>query len=98
MPSVAQILSFMVDFGMDLDRAFHTPRIDVSGSGTALVDRRLGDETLRGIADAMTAVFTDLAPYPAQFANPSAVQASPDHKFRGAADLASAWSGAVSES
>jgi hypothetical protein len=25
------------------------------------------------------------------------VQASPDHKFRGAADLASAWSGAVSE-
>ena len=97
MPSVAQILSFMVDFGMDLDHAFHTPRIDVSGSGTALVDRRLGDETLRGIADAMTAVFTDLAPYPAQFANPSAVQASPDHKFRGAADLASAWSGAVSE-
>jgi gamma-glutamyltranspeptidase/glutathione hydrolase len=97
MPSVAQILSFMVDFGMDLDHAFHTPRIDVSGSGTALVDRRLGDETLSGIGEAMAAVFTDLAPYPAQFANPSAVQASPDHKFRGAADLASAWSGAVSE-
>jgi gamma-glutamyltranspeptidase/glutathione hydrolase len=31
MPSVAQILSFMLDFGMDLDRAFHCPRIDVSG-------------------------------------------------------------------
>ena len=97
MPSVAQILSFMVDFGMDLDNAFHTPRIDVSGSGVALVDRRLGEETRSGIAGAMTAEFTDLAPYPAQFANPSAVQASPDHEFRGAADLASAWSGAVSE-
>jgi hypothetical protein len=45
----------------------------------------------------MTAALTDLAPYPAQFANPSAVQASPDRQFRGATDLASAWSGAVSE-
>jgi gamma-glutamyltranspeptidase/glutathione hydrolase len=97
MPAVAQILSFMVDFGLDLDGAFHTPRIDVSGPGTALVDRRLGDATLSGIAGAMTAAFTDLAPYPAQFANPSAVQAAPDRKFRGAADLASAWSGAVAE-
>ena len=97
MPAVAQILSFMVDFRMDLDRAFHTPRIDVSGPGSALVDRRLGGETLNGVAGTLTAAFTDLAPYPAQFANPSAVQASPDRKFRGAADLASAWSGAVSE-
>ncbi len=97
MPSVAQILSFLVDFGMDLDGAFHTPRIDVSGPGVALVDRRLGKETLDGIAQAMTASCTDLAPYPAQFANPSAVQAAPDRRFRGATDLASAWSGAVSE-
>jgi gamma-glutamyltranspeptidase/glutathione hydrolase len=97
MPSVAQILSFMVDFGMDLEGAFHTPRIDVSGPGVALVDRRLGEETLKDIAGAMSASFTDLGPLPAQFANPSAVQAAPDRSFRGAADLASAWSGAVSE-
>ncbi|WP_459857691.1 gamma-glutamyltransferase [Dongia sp. agr-C8] len=97
MPAVAQILSFLVDFGMDLDGAFHTPRIDVSGPGVALVDRRLGQDTLDEIAQAMTASFTDLAPYPAQFANPSAVQAAPDRRFRGATDLASAWSGAVSE-
>ncbi len=97
MPSVAQILSFLVDFGMDLDSAFHTPRIDVSGPGAALVDRRLGAETLQAIAGTLTASFTDLAPYPAQFANPSAVQAAPDGHFRGATDLASAWSGAVSQ-
>lgn len=97
MPAVAQILSFLVDFGMDLDDAFHTPRIDVSGPGVALVDRRLGRETRDGIARDMTASFTDLAPYPAQFANPSAVQAAPDRRFHGATDLASAWSGAVSE-
>jgi gamma-glutamyltranspeptidase / glutathione hydrolase len=97
MPAVAQILSFLVDFGQDLDGAFHTPRIDVSGPGIALVDRRLGAETLAGIAGTMTASFTDLAPLPAQFANPSAVQAAPNRRFRGAADLASAWSGAVSD-
>lgn len=97
MPAVAQILSFLLDFGMDLDAAFHCPRIDVSGPGVALVDRRLGDETLRAIAATMTAEFTDLAPYPAQFANPSAVQAAPGRRFLGAADLASAWSGAVAE-
>lgn len=95
MPAVAQVLSFLLDFGMDLDAAFHTPRIDVSGPGLALVDRRLGDATLRGIAHLMTAEFTDLAPYPAQFANVSAVQAAADGLRLGAADLASAWSGAV---
>lgn len=97
MPSVAQILSFLLDFGMDLDAAFHCPRIDVSGPGLALVDRRLGEEALRAIAESMSAEFTDLAPYPAQFANPSAVQAAPGNGFLGAADLASAWSGAVSQ-
>jgi gamma-glutamyltranspeptidase/glutathione hydrolase len=96
MPAVAQVLSFLLDFGLDLDAAFHTPRIDVSGPGLALVDRRLGAETLRGISQLMTAEFTDLAPYPAQFANVSAVQASPDGARLGAADLASAWSGAMS--
>jgi gamma-glutamyltranspeptidase/glutathione hydrolase len=95
MPAVAQVLSFLVDFGMDLDTAFHCPRIDVSGPGLALVDRRLGDETLRGIAALMSAEFVDLAPYPAEFANVSAVQAAPGQQFFGAADLASAWSGAV---
>jgi gamma-glutamyltranspeptidase/glutathione hydrolase len=96
MPAVAQIVSFLLDFGMDLDGAFHQPRIDVSGPGLALVDRRLGEATLRGILQKLPAEFTDLAPYPAQFANLSAVQAAPDGARRGAADLASAWSGAVS--
>ena len=95
MPAVAQVLSFMVDFGMDLDSAFHCPRIDVSGPGQALIDRRLGDATLSEIAALMTAEFTDLAPYPAQFANVSATQAAPGGEFLGAADLASAWSGAA---
>jgi gamma-glutamyltranspeptidase/glutathione hydrolase len=98
MPSVAQILSFMVDFGMDIEGAFHCPRIDVSGGEVALVDRRLGQSVVGAIGRSMKAELTDLAPYPAQFANPSAAQAAPDGSKRGAADLASPWSGAVTPS
>jgi hypothetical protein len=46
----------------------------------------------------MKCELTDLAPYPAQFANPSATQAAPDGSRFGAADLASPWSGAVAQS
>jgi gamma-glutamyltranspeptidase / glutathione hydrolase len=98
MPSVAQILSFMLDFGMDLDRAFHCPRIDVSGGDVALIDRRLGSVVLDAVGKSMKAELTDLAPYPAQFANPSATQAAPDGSKLGATDLASPWSGAVTPS
>jgi gamma-glutamyltranspeptidase/glutathione hydrolase len=98
MPSVAQILSFMLDFGMDLDRAFHCPRIDVSGGDVALIDRRLGRPVFDAVAKILKAELTDLAPYPAQFANPSATQAAPDGTKVGATDLASPWSGAVTPS
>lgn len=98
MPAVAQILSFLVDFGMDLDGAFHCPRIDVSGGDVALIDRRLGRSVADAVGKSMTAELTDLAPYPAQFANPSATQAAPDGMRAGATDLASPWSGAVTQS
>jgi gamma-glutamyltranspeptidase/glutathione hydrolase len=98
MPSVAQILSFMADFGMDLDAAFHCPRIDVSGGEVALVDRRLGKDVAGAVGQHLKAELTDLAPYPAQFANPSATQAAPDGARLGATDLASPWSGVVAQS
>jgi gamma-glutamyltranspeptidase/glutathione hydrolase len=97
MPAVAQILSFLVDFGMDLDAAFHCPRIDVSGGDVALIDRRLGRSVMNAVGKGMEAELTDLAPYPAQFANPSATQAAPDGTKFGATDLASPWSGAVAQ-
>ncbi|WP_119301526.1 gamma-glutamyltransferase family protein [Dongia deserti] len=98
MPAVAQILSFLADFGMDLDGAFHCPRIDVSGGEVALIDRRLDPSVLKEIGKSMRAELTDLAPYPAQFANPSATQAAPDGVRLGATDLASPSSGAVAPS
>jgi gamma-glutamyltranspeptidase/glutathione hydrolase len=95
MPAVAQILSFLIDFGMDLDTAFHCPRIDSTGADPVMVDRRLGQAVADAIGRSLKADLTDLAPYPAQFANPSATQSAPDGKRYGATDLASPWSGAV---
>jgi gamma-glutamyltranspeptidase/glutathione hydrolase len=41
LPAVFQLLAFQAEYGFDLDRAFHTPRIDVSGLGPVVADRRL---------------------------------------------------------
>jgi len=38
LPAVTQLLSFVMDYGMDLDTAIHTPRIDASEG--AVRDRR----------------------------------------------------------
>jgi len=53
---------------------------------------------IEAVGKQVPAAFTDLAPYPAQFANPSAVQAAPDGTRLGATDLASPWSGVVAQS
>jgi len=50
MPAVMQLSSFLCDFDMDLETAFHQPRIDMSGSGEVVADHLLDDETHRLIA------------------------------------------------
>jgi gamma-glutamyltranspeptidase/glutathione hydrolase len=44
MPAVMQVLSFVMDFGMDLDAAIHQPRIDASEGAVVIGDIRLKDE------------------------------------------------------
>src|SRR5262249_19026155 len=45
MPAVMQILSFVMDYGMDLDAAIHQPRIDASEGDLVAGDTRLPTET-----------------------------------------------------
>ena len=41
LPAVAQLLSFVMDYGMDLDTAMHQPRIDASeGPTSARIKRK----------------------------------------------------------
>ena len=96
MPAVAQILSFLIDYGMDLELAFHQPRLDESGSGVVTVDLRLGSATLAAVAALGPAEQGETRAYPALFANPSAVMRRGGRNI-GMADIASPWSGAVGE-
>lgn len=46
MPAVAQIAALMLDFGMTLEEALHSPRLDASHRGSVRADPRLGQAVL----------------------------------------------------
>lgn len=48
--AVAQVVSWLADFGMDGEAAIAQPRIDVSGGATVLVDERLGEAVHEALA------------------------------------------------
>jgi gamma-glutamyltranspeptidase/glutathione hydrolase len=92
MPAVFQLLSFLCDYGMDLDTAFHTPRLDSSGGDLVSIDRQAGTEVLA----AMETAFVNTAEvhhsvYPALFACPNAVTLAPGGAQAGAAFVMSPW-------
>jgi gamma-glutamyltranspeptidase/glutathione hydrolase len=96
MPAVAQLLSYLIDFGMDLETAFHTPRIDATGEGYILMDDRIATAAEPQLSRVAPVKNVELLPYPALFANPSAAQTLPDGGgLRAMTDVASPWSGAA---
>ena len=96
MPAVAQLLSSLIDFGMDLETAFHTPRIDATGEGYILMDDRIATAAEPQLNQTAPVKNVELLPYPALFANPSAAQILPDSGgCRAMTDVASPWSGAA---
>ena len=98
MPAVMQLTSLMVDHGLDLEKAFHQPRIDASGNEQVGVDPRLPAGVRKALAAKFPVKATELVVYPTNFACPSAVLKDPvTGNYFGATDVLSPWSGAVSE-
>ena len=94
LPAVLQLLSLSMDFGMDLDTAFHTPRVDASEGAVVIGDVRLPAEvreTLRGKFDYAEARVQTM---PMKFACPSAVARAGDINS-GATEIAQPWADAV---
>jgi len=93
MPAVLQLTSFVCDYGMDLERAFHTPRVDSSGSDLVSIDRGVGAEVLAEMErsfDNTAEVYHSV--YPALFACPNAVGAMPGPgRQSGCAFVMSPW-------
>ena len=49
-PAIFQLVSLLVDYGMTLEEAYMTPRIDVSGGDLVTVDTRLDEEIREALA------------------------------------------------
>lgn len=95
--AVTQMMSFVTEFGMDLERAAHHPRIDVSGPGDVSADRRLPAAVIEALmADGPTHV-VEHGVMPINFACPNAIIAAADGTRSGISDVASPWSAAVAQ-
>ncbi len=73
MPAVMQLISFMTDYGMTVDEAFHQPRIDVSGSNLVAIDRVMRADSIAMLAENFETDVVQHGVYPALFACPNAV-------------------------
>jgi gamma-glutamyltranspeptidase/glutathione hydrolase len=93
--AVAQIVSFLTDFRMDLEAAAHQPRIDVSGEARIRIDTRLSDD----VADAVAARFpshrAEHTVLPVNYACPCAIGIGPDGERTGITDVMTPGSGAA---
>ncbi len=92
MPAVMQLLSFLVDYGMDLDTACHQPRIDASGGPQVTVDSRLSSEVVAGLTASHRVDVAQHGVYPALFACPNMTAYHPATGMsEGAAYVMSPW-------
>ncbi len=94
--AVAQIASFLADFDMDLEQAFHLPRIDVSGGAEITADAALPPAAKAALKEVAPVIETprSLLPYP--FACPAGVLQDGTRRF-GATEVMTAWGDAVAE-
>ena len=91
MPAVMQLVSFLVDFDLDLEDAFHAPRIDASGGDFVTVDPRFGPEVAAALGEHHAVEVWPNAVYPAMYACPNAAGALPGGGRVGAAYVQSPW-------
>ncbi len=97
MAAVLQTMTFAADFGMDLDRAAHHPRIDVSSPDLVTADRRLPAEVLDALAADGKLEVVEHGTLPINFACPNLLMQGADDTKTGISDAASPWSSAVAQ-
>jgi gamma-glutamyltranspeptidase/glutathione hydrolase len=96
LPAVFQLLAMSVDFGFDLDEAFHTPRLDVSGLEVVVADRRMPAEVIDALGSEFATVVAEPVDYPFPYTIAGAVRRAGGEN-EGATEPQHPWSEAVSE-
>lgn len=71
--SIAQLISFIVDFGMSLEEALHHPRLNMSGGDYVTCDKRFSDEWVSAVSESLPVERGEIAVFPVLFSVPSAV-------------------------
>jgi gamma-glutamyltranspeptidase/glutathione hydrolase len=97
MPAVMQILSFVMDYGMELDAAMHHPRIDASEGDVVIGDVLLPEETRAALRARFDYEEARVQTFPGKFACPSVVLRQGDINH-GGTDNFQPWADAVAES
>ena len=98
LPAVTQILSFCIDYGLDLQEAFDLPRIDASEGEVVAVDSRMDPATRAALAVCFDCEVTALQSWPMKFACPSAVMHADNGipaANQGATETFNPWADAV---
>src|SRR6478609_3789635 len=96
LPAVTQLLSFVMDYGMDLDATIHQPRIDASEGAIVVGDVRLPMAVREDLRARFDYAEARIQTTPMKFACPSLVLRDRDTNS-GATEPFQPWSEAVAE-
>ncbi|AXS40096.1 gamma-glutamyltransferase [Breoghania sp. L-A4] len=96
LPAVLNLASFLMDFGMDLETAFHQPRVDNSGGGTTVADEDLPPDIIASLEKIQPTETARRTVYPSAFACPAAVIRE-NGMNTGCTEIMSPWGDAVAE-
>lgn len=94
--AMVQMASFVADFGMDAEAAFHHPRIDVSGGQTVVADDTLPPAVIDALSARHPVVTTRRSPFPYAFACPAGVMRQ-GRINTGCTEIMSPWGDAICE-
>jgi len=95
--SIAQVMTFIADFGMSPDDAAHHPRINVSDPDLVSADQRLPQAVLDALAADGPLEVVEHGVMPINFACPNVIVRHADGTNTGISDAASPWSAAVAQ-
>jgi gamma-glutamyltranspeptidase / glutathione hydrolase len=94
--TVLQLASFLMDYGLSLEEAFHRARIDMSGEGRVIADRALPADQIRALEAAFPTVTARRTVFPYPFAVPAGVLRQEETNM-GCTEIMSPWGDAVAE-
>ncbi len=95
-PCTFQLTALQLDYGLDLETAFHTPRIDASNRGSWRIDPRVGPDVIAELGRQSALEIAQQLVFPKLYSCPAGVARDPaTGRSTGIADISSPIAGAA---